>query len=101
MVSVVLKGVCSLQEKKPGEVTYAELGDFQKPAMPKVSTSPETLPPLKRAPSYEQTQYADITAFLKGDATLPQKEGNEGSEMQQQQSANQSQHDVDNKETPM
>ncbi|XP_068686468.1 hemicentin-1-like isoform X1 [Montipora foliosa] len=88
------------KEKKPGEVLYAELGDFQNPAMPQVSTSPETLPPLKRAPSYEKTQYADITAFLKGDATLPQKEGNEGSEMQQQ-SVNQSQHDVDNKETPI
>ena len=100
MVSVVLKGVCSLQEKKPGEVLYAELGDFQNPAMPEVPTSPATLPPLKRPPSSEQTQYADITAFLKGDATLPQKEGNEGSEMQQQ-SANQSEHDVDNKETPM
>ncbi|XP_068685507.1 hemicentin-2-like [Montipora foliosa] len=88
------------KERKPGEVLYAELGDFQNPAMPEVSTSPATLPPLKRPPSYEQTQYADITAFLKGDATLPQKEGNEGSEMQEQ-GANQSQHDVDNKETPI
>ncbi|XP_068733579.1 hemicentin-1-like [Montipora capricornis] len=88
------------KERKPGEVLYAELGDFQNPAMPEVSTSPATLPPLRRPPSYEQTQYADITAFLKGDATLPQKEGNEGSEMQEQ-GANQSQHDVDNKETPI
>ena len=43
--------------------------------MPPVSTSPEALPPIKRPPAYEETPYADITDFLKGDATLP-KEGN-------------------------
>ena len=37
-------------------------------------------------PAYEETQYADITEFRKGDATLP-KEGNsqsQGVEMQPQ-----------------
>ena len=43
--------------------------------MPPVSTSPEALPPVKRPPAFERTQYADITDFLKGDASLP-KEGN-------------------------
>ena len=43
--------------------------------MPPVSTSLNALPPVKRPPAYDGTQYADITEFFKGDATLP-KEGN-------------------------
>ena len=39
--------------------------------MPKVSTSPQPLPPIKKPTPYVETQYADITQFLKGDATLP------------------------------
>ena len=34
--------------------------------MPEISTSPETLPPIKRPESYTGAQYADITQFLKG-----------------------------------
>lgn len=59
------------KEKKPGEIFYADLGEFQKQEMPKVATSPPTLPPLKRAPSYEKTDYAEITEFLRKEATLP------------------------------
>ena len=34
--------------------------------MPEVSTSPKTLPPVKRPEAYAETQYADITQFLRG-----------------------------------
>ena len=60
------------QKPKPGEVLYADLGDFhQMQELPKVSTSPQALPPIKKPVPYAETQYADITQFLKGDATLP------------------------------
>ena len=42
--------------------------------MPEVSTSPKALPPIKRPEPYAETQYADITQFLKGN-TDPPKEG--------------------------
>ena len=64
------------QKQKPGEVFYADLDEFQQmQKMPKVSTSPEPLPPIKRPEAYDETQYADITQFLKGNpdtgAVLP------------------------------
>ncbi|KAL9964701.1 hypothetical protein ACROYT_G028377 [Oculina patagonica] len=60
------------KKPKPGEVLYADLGEFnQMREMPKVATSPEVLPPIKKPAPYVETQYADITQFLKGDATLP------------------------------
>ena len=34
--------------------------------MPEISTSPKTLPPIKRPDPYAETQYADITQFQKG-----------------------------------
>ena len=60
---------------------YADLGDFKPREMPAVSTSPEPLPPIKRPPAYEETQYADITQFMKGDATLPDANNSQGTEM--------------------
>ena len=33
--------------------------------MPEVSSSPKTLPPIKMPEAYAETQYADITQFLK------------------------------------
>ena len=64
--------------KAPGEVLYADLGDFQPvQPLPTVSTSPEPLAPLKRPPSYQGTEYADITQFLKGNATLPEGQSTE------------------------
>lgn len=87
------------KEKKPGEIFYADLGEFQKQEMPKVATSPPTLPPLKRAPSYEKTDYAEITQFLKKEATLP-REKTSNSEMKPQ-AANQTHDEVENKETPL
>ena len=48
------------QKARPGEGTYADLGDFQ----PKLTT-PVKLPALKRPPTYEETTYAEITQFLK------------------------------------
>ena len=39
--------------------------------MPKVSTSLQPLPPIEKPTPYVETQYADITQFLKGNATLP------------------------------
>ena len=69
------------QKPKPGEMFYADLGDFKPREMPAVSTSPEPLPPIKRPPAYQETQYADITQFLKGDATLPDANNSQGTEM--------------------
>ena len=64
---------------------YADLEDINVPRpMPTVSTSPQPLPPIKRPEPYENTQYADITQFLKGDATLPQSDSNQGTELQPQ-----------------
>ena len=55
------------QKPKPGEVLYADLSEFQEmQKMPEVSTSPKTLPPIKLPEAYAETQYADITQFLKG-----------------------------------
>ncbi|XP_067030249.1 uncharacterized protein [Acropora muricata] len=69
------------KEKKPGELLYADLGDFQNPGMPTVSVSPQPLPAIKKADPYERTDYADITQFLKGNATLPPNDGNGDTEM--------------------
>ena len=68
-----------LQKAKPGEVLYADLGDFhQMQELPNVSTSPKALPPIKKPAPYVETQYADITQFLKGDVTLPDSEKSQG-----------------------
>ncbi|KAJ7371571.1 hypothetical protein OS493_024246 [Desmophyllum pertusum] len=67
------------QKAKPGECLYADLGDFnQMREMPKVSTSPEVLPPIKKPTPYAETEYADITQFLKGDAKLPGSNNSQG-----------------------
>lgn len=67
------------QKPKPGEVLYADLGDFQQmQELPAVSTSPQALPPIKKPAPYGETQYADITQFLKGDATLPESNNSQG-----------------------
>ena len=64
--------------KAPGEVLYADLGDFQPvQPLPTVSTSPEPLAPLKRPTPYQGTEYADITQFLKGNATLSEGQSTE------------------------
>ena len=46
--------------------------------LPAVSTSPQALPPIKKPTPYGETQYADITQFLKGDATLPESNNSQG-----------------------
>lgn len=67
------------QKPKPGEVLYADLGDFQQmQELPRVSTSPQVLPPIKKPTTYVETQYADITQFLKGDVTLPDSNNSQG-----------------------
>ena len=64
---------------------YADLEDINGPRpMPTVSTSPQPQAPIKRPEPYENTPYADITQFLKGDATLPQSDSNQGTELQPQ-----------------
>ena len=70
-----------LQARKPGELLYADLGDFQNPGMSPVSISPQPLPAIKIPEPYERTDYADITQFHKGNAKLPQNDGNEDTEM--------------------
>ena len=55
------------------------MGDFhQMQELPAVSTSPQALPPIKKPTPYGETQYADITQFLKGDATLPESNNSQG-----------------------
>ena len=46
--------------------------------LPAVSTSPQALPPIKKPAPYGETQYADITQFLKGNATLPESNNSQG-----------------------
>ena len=46
--------------------------------LPNVSTSPKALPPIKKPEAYVETQYADITQFLKGDITLPDSSNSQG-----------------------
>ena len=70
-----------LQEKKPGELLYSDMGDFQKPGMPTVSVSPQRLSAIKKADPCERTDYADIAQFLEGNATLPPNHGNGDMEM--------------------
>ena len=54
------------QNPKAGEVLYADLGEFHAmQKMREVSTSPKSLPPIKMPEAYAETQYADITQFLK------------------------------------
>ncbi|XP_068685505.1 hemicentin-1-like isoform X2 [Montipora foliosa] len=57
------------QKARPGEGTYADLGDFQQ--TPSSTTVPTG--PLKRGPKYEETPYAEITQFLQGPVE-PEKE---------------------------
>ncbi|XP_022798002.1 hemicentin-1-like isoform X2 [Stylophora pistillata] len=62
----------SKKKPKPGDVLYADLGEFhQMKKMPAVSTSPKALPPIKRPEAYAETQYADITQFPKGNPEDP------------------------------
>ena len=46
-----------------------------------MSISPQPLPAIKIPEPYERTDYADITQFHKGNAKLPQNDGNEDTEM--------------------
>ncbi|KAK2549888.1 Hemicentin-1, partial [Acropora cervicornis] len=66
--------------KIPGELLYADLGDFQNRAMSTVSISPQPLPAIKKPEAYERTDYADIAQFLKGNTTSPQNDSNEDTE---------------------
>ena len=62
------------QKAQPGEGTYADLGEFHKAAV-----SPPG--PVKTPPPYAETQYAEITQFLKGpvkpDEDTPKEETDE------------------------
>ena len=57
------------QKPNPEGAIYADLEGINMPQMPQVSTSPQPLPPLKRPTPYEGMEYADFTAFRKGDAS--------------------------------
>ncbi|XP_015747811.1 PREDICTED: uncharacterized protein LOC107327578 [Acropora digitifera] len=89
------------KEKKPGELLYADLGDFQNPSMPAVSISPQPLPAIRKADPYERTDYADITQFLKGNATLPPNDGNGDTEMKPKRPSKKKEIQGNDKETPI
>ncbi|XP_015774925.1 PREDICTED: neural cell adhesion molecule 2-like [Acropora digitifera] len=60
------------KEKKPGELLYAGLADFQNPGMPTVCISPQPVPSIKKADPQERTDYQDIPNSL-GDMPLDLK----------------------------
>ena len=72
-----------LQITKPPVPLYANVGDFQNPGMATVSISPQRS--IEGAYPYEVMDYADITDFLKGNATLPPNDGNETETSKQKQ----------------
>ena len=72
------------QPKDPKCLIYADLEDFSRPLIPPIPTSPKDLPPVKMPPAYEETPYADITEFRKGDPTLPKEGNSQSMEMQPQ-----------------
>lgn len=52
------------QKSQPGEGTYADLGDFHQ----KEVAAP-VIGPVKTPPAYENTEYAEISQFLRGPVT--------------------------------
>ncbi|XP_067030280.1 uncharacterized protein [Acropora muricata] len=89
------------KEKKPGELLYADLGDFQNPGMPAVSISPQPLRAIKKADPFERTDYTDITQFLKRNATLPPNVGNGDAEMKPKRPSKKKEIQGNDKETPI
>ncbi|KAJ7392884.1 hypothetical protein OS493_010545 [Desmophyllum pertusum] len=64
------------QKAKPGECMYADFNQMRE--MPKVSISPQPLPPIKKPTPYGETEYADISQFLKEGAKLPGSNNSQG-----------------------
>ena len=89
-----------MQAKIPGELLYADLGDFQNPGMSTVSVTAQPLPAIKKPEAYERTDYADIAQFLQGNSTLPQNDGNEETEMKPERPSKKKIQGKDN-ETPI
>ena len=64
---VILPSCC--ERSKPPKPLYANVGDLQNPGMATVAISPQRS--IEGAYPYEMMDYADITYFLTGNATLP------------------------------
>jgi len=63
------------QKAQPGEGTYADLGDFHQKA-----PAPATQEPLKMPPTYEKTEYAEISQFLRAPPTTDEETKDEESQ---------------------
>ena len=63
------------QKAQPGEGTYADLGDFHQ----KVA-APATKQPPKMPPAYENTEYAEISQFLRAPITTDEETKDESSQ---------------------
>lgn len=68
----------NLQKAQPGEGTYADLGDFHQKG-----PAPTTQEPVKTPPSYEHTEYAEITQFLRAPVTTDEETKDESSQDEQ------------------
>lgn len=56
------------QKAQPGEGTYADLRDFHQK-----TPAPATQEPLKMPPTYEKTEYAEISQFLRAPVTTDEE----------------------------
>lgn len=63
------------QKAQPGEGTYADLGDFHQKA-----PAPAIQEPLKMPPTYEKTEYAEISQFLRAPVTTDEEAKDESSQ---------------------
>lgn len=73
-----LKTGCLLphqQKAQPGEGTYADLGDFHQKA-----STPTVQEPVKMPPSYEKTEYAEISQFLRAPVKTDEETKDESNE---------------------
>lgn len=66
------------QKTQPGEGTYADLGDFHQK-----STTPTQEEPVKMPPTYEKTEYAEISQFLRAPVTTDEEKNDESNEAAQ------------------
>ncbi|XP_078379818.1 hemicentin-1-like isoform X3 [Oculina patagonica] len=70
------------KKAQPGEGTYADLGDFHQKA-----STPTVQEPVKMPPSYEKTEYAEISQFLRAPVKTDEETKDESNEAGQSDSA--------------
>jgi len=73
--AVVQKPQNGKKKRRPGEMLYADLENFSRQEMPTVTSSENPLPPIKKPTPYVNTDYAEITHFIKADVSGVQDPG--------------------------